>query len=311
MVARYPKSLQDVIDGDVIGPGYHSLSKQLQARVENVKRPDTPKVIKRKAASHDDDTDEIPAEQRASVQDTYGCISWEPKHLPLSETVESQLEKKEEMKMLKNNYSTDVVKELVKCTYYTQRKDINKGESIQKLCQEWPFLFNEVGMPAHFQELTGVNLMGNFLDNVDKKGARLLKFLRYVDAQKSKRVLNALLKLQTERGQSSGCSQEVIEMLLLLLAHFDEKEDLLFHCVETTSLAEDVQMEKVPPTPFIIVCGSSCFAAETFMLSINKKIVNDHITTFTSAICLMFGSYYCFNIHYPVELRSTLEFLQR
>ncbi|XP_030580870.1 uncharacterized protein LOC115777171 isoform X3 [Archocentrus centrarchus] len=57
--------------------------------------------------------------------------------------------------------------------------------------------------------------------------------------------------------------------------------------------------------------SSSCFAAETFMLSIDKKIVNDRITTFTSAICLMFGSYYCFNIHYPVELRSTLEFLQR
>ncbi|KAF7707805.1 hypothetical protein HF521_016862 [Silurus meridionalis] len=56
--------------------------------------------------------------------------------------------------------------------------------------------------------------------------------------------------------------------------------------------------------------SSSCFIAETFMLSIDKKIVNDHITTFTSAICLLFGSYYCFNIHYPVELRSTLEFLQ-
>ncbi|MCI4395544.1 hypothetical protein PGIGA_G00181820 [Pangasianodon gigas] len=25
----------------------------------------------------------------------------------------------------------------------------------------------------------------------------------------------------------------------------------------------------------------------------------------------MFGSYYCFNIHYPSELASTLEFLQR
>ncbi|MEQ2257835.1 hypothetical protein ILYODFUR_038914 [Ilyodon furcidens] len=25
----------------------------------------------------------------------------------------------------------------------------------------------------------------------------------------------------------------------------------------------------------------------------------------------MFGSYYCFNIHYPVGLRSTLDFLQR
>ncbi|XP_054887876.1 uncharacterized protein LOC129361166 [Poeciliopsis prolifica] len=37
MVSRYPKSLKDVIDGDVIGLGYHSLVKQLQARIENVK----------------------------------------------------------------------------------------------------------------------------------------------------------------------------------------------------------------------------------------------------------------------------------
>uniref|UniRef100_A0AAY4B042 Uncharacterized protein n=1 Tax=Denticeps clupeoides TaxID=299321 RepID=A0AAY4B042_9TELE len=313
MVAKYPKSLQDVIDGDVIGLGYHSLVKQLKSRVENVKRPDTPRIRKRKAASDDNDTDEIPAEQKASVQDTYGCVSWEPKHLPLSETVESQVEKKEEMRKLfkEINYNIDVVKELVKCTYFTQRKDINKGASIQKLCQEWPFLFTEVGMTAHFQELTGVNPMETFLTNVDKKGARLLNFLKCVDAQKHKQVLNALLKLQTERGRSSGCSEELVEMVLLLLAHFGEKEERLFHCIEMTSLPGEVQMENVPPTPCIIVCGSSCFAAKTFMLSIDQKVVNGCITTFTSAICLMFGSYYCFNIHYPVELRSTLEFLQR
>lgn len=93
MVARYPKSLQDVIDGDVIGLGYHSLVKQLQSRVENAKRPDTPKIKKRKVAS-DDDTDEISAEQRACDQDTYGCVNWELRHLPLPETAESQLQKK-------------------------------------------------------------------------------------------------------------------------------------------------------------------------------------------------------------------------
>lgn len=47
------------------------------------------------------------------------------------------------------------------------------------------------------------------------------------------------------------------------------------------------------------------------MLSIDGKIVNDSITNFITAINLMFGSFYCLNIHYPVELGSTLEFLQR
>ncbi|MED6262949.1 hypothetical protein ATANTOWER_030541, partial [Ataeniobius toweri] len=41
---------------------------------------------------------------------------------------------------------------------------------------------------------------------------------------------------------------------------------------------------------------SSCFTADCFMLSIDQKIVNDDITAFSCAICLMFGSYYCFNI---------------
>lgn len=57
--------------------------------------------------------------------------------------------------------------------------------------------------------------------------------------------------------------------------------------------------------------GPSCYAAVRFMLVVDRKIVNDDITSFISAVCLMFGSYYCFNIHYPTELASVLEFLQR
>ncbi|XP_024908468.1 uncharacterized protein LOC112486333 [Cynoglossus semilaevis] len=184
VVATHPKSLQYVIDGDIIGLGYHSLVKQLQVRVENVKRSDTPKIKKRKI-----------------------------------------------------------------------RKEINAGASIQKLSQEWPFLFKEVGMVAHFQELTGVHLIEFFLANVDRKGARLLNFFKCVDAHEHKQVLDALLKQQTERGQSTCCSEEIIQMVLLLLAHFDEKEEHLFHFVEKMSLAEEVQMENVPPTPCLIVCG--------------------------------------------------------
>ncbi|XP_047241096.1 uncharacterized protein LOC124880191 isoform X1 [Girardinichthys multiradiatus] len=188
MVSRYPKSLKDVIDGDVIGLGYHSLVKQLQARIENVKRQYTPKITKRKAES-DNDTDEIPAEQKASVQDTYGCVNWEPKFLPLSETVESQLKRKKDLKkMFKDkNYAAEDVKELIKSTYYTQRKDINKGTSILKLCQEWPFLFHKTGMAEHFQQLTGINLMEAFT-NLDKKGERILNFLKTVFAEKENQV---------------------------------------------------------------------------------------------------------------------------
>lgn len=68
MVAKYPSSLQDVIEGDIVGTGYHSLVKQLQNRIENVRRTSTPKIRKRKHQTDDSDqTDEIPLEERAAM----------------------------------------------------------------------------------------------------------------------------------------------------------------------------------------------------------------------------------------------------
>ncbi|XP_043084851.1 uncharacterized protein LOC122331467 [Puntigrus tetrazona] len=182
---------------------------------------------------------------------------------------------------------------------------------MKTLTEEWPFLFQESGMEVHFKDLTGIPLKETFLNSIDRKGNRLLNFMRNVCATRNKRVLQAVTKLEVLRGQTNGCSEDVKDMILLLLSYFDEKEELLLHYVEETSLAKDVELDNLPPTPCIIVCGPSCYAAVRFMLSVDRKIVNDDITTFIAAVCLMFGSYYCFNIHYPTELASVLEFLQR
>ncbi|KAI3352748.1 hypothetical protein L3Q82_019332 [Scortum barcoo] len=58
-----------------------------------------------------------------------------------------------------------------------------------------------------------------------------------------------------------------------------------------------------PPANRTWISGTSCYSSRQFMLSVDGKVVNDQIHTFISAIC--------FDIHYPVGLGSTLEFLQR
>lgn len=73
-ITKCPQSLQDVIAGDMDGQGYHSPVKQLQAQIENVKQSSAPRIMKRKQGSDECDTEAIPAEQRAAIQDTYGCI---------------------------------------------------------------------------------------------------------------------------------------------------------------------------------------------------------------------------------------------
>ncbi|KAL0161688.1 hypothetical protein M9458_045413, partial [Cirrhinus mrigala] len=97
----------------------------------------------------------------------------------------------------------------------------------------------ESGMEVHFKDLTGIPLKETFLNSIDTKGNRLLNFMRNVCATRNKRVLQAVTKLQVLRGQTNGCSEDVKDLILLLLSYFDEKEELL-HYVEETSLAKDV-----------------------------------------------------------------------
>ncbi|KAG5278164.1 hypothetical protein AALO_G00095900 [Alosa alosa] len=314
MVAKYPSSLQDVIEGDIVGTGYHSIVKQLQNRIENVRRTSTPKIRKRKHQTDvSDHTDEIPLEERAAMQDTYGCVKWNVKFLPLEETQESQQQKMEKLKVMfqQSDANSEEVKCLMKSTFYTQRQHVNQGKSIKCLREEWPFWFDELGMSIHFKELTGIDLKETFTRNLDLKGKRLLDYMTTVCVNKSKRFLQNYARLQRMRGPQSGCSDDVIEMILLLLSYFDEKEESMFFHVEDTCLVEEVQLEQVPLTPTIIVCGQSCYSSTRYMLSLDRNLINTNISSFISALCLMFGSYYCFNIHYPSELASTLEFLQR
>lgn len=127
MVAKYPKSLLDVIEESVIGPG--SLVKQFQIRVENARRTSTPKIKKLVHDIDECDTEEVTPEKRTAVQDTYGCVNWEVKFMPLSETNGSQQLKKEKMKNLlkTNEWNEEEMKALMRSTFYSQRKDINKG----------------------------------------------------------------------------------------------------------------------------------------------------------------------------------------
>ena len=111
-----------------------------------------------------------------------------------------------------------------------------------------PFWFDDLGMAVHFKELTGSELQETFTRNLDLKGKRLLNYMNTVAVYKSKRLLQALTKFKVMRGELSGCSEDVKDMVLLLLSYFDEKEDTMFCYVEDTCLAGEVQMDQVQLT---------------------------------------------------------------
>lgn len=113
-------------------------------------------------------------------------------------------------------------------------------------------------MDVHFKELTGIALKETFLKIVDLKGKRLLNFMSTICM--SKKFMLAATKVKMLRGvECSGCSEDVNEMILLLMAYFDEREERMLSNVEDTCRVREVQTDKLLLTPTIIVCGKHGF----------------------------------------------------
>lgn len=87
MTKVYRLSFNDVIEGDVVGSGYDSLTKQMVNRVDNLKRGNTSLSFKRQVISSSEGEDTTTPKRRL---DTNGCINWQPTWLPPGETPESQ-----------------------------------------------------------------------------------------------------------------------------------------------------------------------------------------------------------------------------
>ena len=170
-------------------------------------------------------------------QDTCGCIKWDVKFLPLGETPEGQQEKKKKLRRMsqQTNANPEEIKQLMKLTFYTQRKQVNKGKNIKDLLEGWPSWFSELGMGVHFKELTEIALKETFMQNVDLKRKRLLNYMSTVCMSKNKKFLQAATRVKMLSGaELSGCSEDVKEMLLLLLAYFDERDEMMLYILWRT-----------------------------------------------------------------------------
>lgn len=169
MVLEYPKSFKDDIEGEVVGSGYDSLTKQLQCRVDNYKRSET--LGKKRIIPGDIST--VP-ENKKLWKDSYGCIQLESGPV----NVEAQMKKKKDMQkmFMENERNEKQIEQLISDTFISQRNDIMSGKDTRALTEEWPLLFSLVGMKAHFKLLTGVHISVGFEEAMATKLARVLEY---------------------------------------------------------------------------------------------------------------------------------------
>ncbi|XP_056589715.1 uncharacterized protein LOC130409653 [Triplophysa dalaica] len=297
MVLQYPKSLKDMIEDEVVGSGHDSITKQLLCRVDNYKRNE---ILKKRNSTPANDTSTDPENKKKRL-DSYGCIVYES--MPVK--MDIQIKKKKEMQEMfkENDRNEKLVNALISDTFVSQRSDITSGKDMQVLKEEWPYLFSFVGMKKHFKLLTGVHIHEAFNEAMTTKLERVLDYFQSLPIEKSAIGAKDRAEIQASGGPSGA--------VLLLLSYFKEDQTKMFHIVDKTCIADEVETEHFPPTPCIIVCGTSPISAAAFMVAADQEVVIDNLMSFTDALVSMFICYYSFNMHYPVELGASLEFLQR
>ncbi|XP_050980794.1 uncharacterized protein LOC127174406 [Labeo rohita] len=199
---------------------------------------------------------------------------------------------------------TNTVENMMRATFFTQRKDIINGVDTSDLMHEWPYLFETAGMMTHFKELTGIDIDDKAIAS---KCARVVSYFKCSDKTAN---MHTIFR-EMEKSSKNVDDVSAAGFLQLVLSYFSEREDQMFHKVDQTTLSSEVDCANLPCTPCIVVCGSPPLTAENYMFSVDQVVVNSHITIFSDALKLMFASYYCFNISYPGDQGATLEFVQR
>ncbi|XP_071062477.1 uncharacterized protein [Pseudochaenichthys georgianus] len=197
---------------------------------------------------------------------------------------------------------TKRIEEKMVATFYTQRSDIIKGMETPVLLRDWPYLFEMCGMMAHFKELTGMD--------VDKEAmsSKCRRVVSYLMSREKKSKIEDILS-DMEIAKARHLDADLPGCLMLLLRHFNEDQAKMFLKVDETCLPSEV--DDLPSSPCIVVCGSSPLTAGHFMVAVDQTIVNGSVPNVVDALTLMFAAYYCLNISYSTELGGTLEFLQR
>ncbi|XP_050033954.3 uncharacterized protein [Dermacentor andersoni] len=290
----------DLLQGTVVGTGVETLMWKLENCVNN-KRP----IAHVLPAEIVDDPDSFQPRPR-STRDSYGCIAWQPE-LPSGESLLTQREKQQQLlsEYAKMHPNKQLVTRLMIETYASQRLTINHSGSVTEVKKNWPFLLTEDCLLEHCKELFGGEVCQRIGASMESVGLRVYRYA-YVQMKRPK-VKKCLEEIEQAKSRLKSVTPEHEGALVLLLALFDEDEEVIYKTVEET--AHDDDLGDMPLTPIICMKGPGLFEAEMFTVCVDGVAILT--TRRAAAFKVMFLLYFVLNIEYPPEVALTLEFVQR
>ncbi|KAL7645497.1 UNVERIFIED_CONTAM: hypothetical protein RMT77_003883 [Armadillidium vulgare] len=150
--------------------------------------------------------------------------------------------------------------------------------------------------------------MQSLESGLSTKGQRIFNFMKNCSFDRIKLLMKKFENLEANKDCTLDEKPSVI--VNLLEAHFKEG-GVLFRIVEETTQWNEISSDMLPKTPCLIVCGNSINLCDRFMLAVDQQVQIDFIEDFLSGFAVLFAAFYVFNIEYPEESKSVLEFIQR
>lgn len=241
IVSKYPGTFADKTgEGEQLGCGYYSLLKQLKTRVEHVNRNDSHRLRQPKRSRNNNNESDAPVKTGRTELDSYGCCKWQPVGLPEGETTESLEAKRNTMVTLFRSsgpcaVESSEVDEFMALTYIYQRHMINAWPppTLCEIEEQWPFLFTKRGLCNHFSTLTEIDADVRLHEAFLTKGRRILNFFQNQRLKWNKDIQALLREIETDHSEMTN-QKIAIAAILLLMKHFQEKEDQIFILADVT-----------------------------------------------------------------------------
>lgn len=233
IVKKYPKSFTDEISKEISGELHLSLRKQIEVRFDNLNRSSLINSLKRSSKNEN-----MAKPNKIKASDSYGCVNFQP-DLPVQETTQTQIEKQQGMKLIKESGGTSMNEEIRKMlheTYFSIRKDINSGRDIHYLIEEWPLLFSKEGLFDHFLELVNINIEEKLSYSISKMGFSIISYFLNEPKVKStsrEKFKETLLQLKSNCQEKDDMYNWEV-LISLLMAYFEEDTKELFVLVDVS-----------------------------------------------------------------------------
>ena len=114
----------------------------------------------------------------------------------------------------------------MKDTFYLQRQFINTGSTVEGMKTEFPFLFKNAFMMAHFNKLVGIdNTFTLLVTKFRNKGPQIMKFMKNA-CKTNKQIENALQCIKEQHIDVP--ETHPASLVLTKLAYFKEEKSILF-----------------------------------------------------------------------------------